>query len=425
MADSRLAVAEKEHLRRESFSDFFPSLALQYTATADKYRKQISIYSVGGQLAGNNVQALRGIQPSRWTVRGDPPHNGLAPSYPYRIDPYRSFGISATLTQPVFTGGKLLNDYKFAKLAVDYSDLQFEIDRQDLTLEVYEAYYQMLQSTKLLEVANESIRALEAFRDQAKAFYRHQVSTQVDVLSAEGQLAQARIQRTQARTYIERARASLNLLLRYPQETHTEIVEDLSYQPSPYRVSEIYATAAANRLEIRQANISVDQARALLKSAEADLLPSVSVQVSAARLNDDWNVFDPEGNNSWGIIGLLSWSFDIFRQHETVKEKRASQARAFVTREQLVEDIAKEVKQAYLDMKRSQQDIQDSRDAVAFRRENFRVIQRRYKEQVATYVEVLDAQRQLSQSEQDYITSVIGYMTNRAVLERNMGILGQ
>ena len=196
-------------------------------------------------------------------------------------------------------------------------------------------------------------------------------------------------------------------------------------QPSPYRVSEIYATAAANRLEIRQANISVDQARALLKSAEADLLPSVSVQVSAARLNDDWNVFDPEGNNSWGIIGLLSWSFDIFRQHETVKEKRASQARAFVTREQLVEDIAKEVKQAYLDMKRSQQDIQDSRDAVAFRRENFRVIQRRYKEQVATYVEVLDAQRQLSQSEQDYITSVIGYMTNRAVLERNMGILGQ
>ncbi len=212
----------------------------------------------------------------------------------------------------------------------------------------------MLQSIKLLEVANESIRALEAFRDQAMSFYRHGVSPQVDVLSAEGQLAQARIQRTQAATYIERARAALNSLLRYPQETPTKIVVDLSYQPHPYRIPDIYATAAANRLEIRQANISVDQAIALIKLAEADLLPSVSVQVTAARLNDDWNIFDPEGNNAWGVMCLLNWSFDIFRQRETVKEKRASQARAFVAREQLVEEVSKEVKQAYLDMERSQ-----------------------------------------------------------------------
>ena len=179
----------------------------------------------------------------------------------------------------------------------------------------------MLQSIKLLEVANKSIRALEAFRNQAKAFYREDVSPKVDVLSAEGQLAQARIQRTQAATYIERARAALNLLLRYPQETPTEIVVDLSFQPNPYRIPDIYTTAAANRLEIRQANISVDQAIALIKSAEADLLPSVSAQVTAARLNDDWNVFDPEGNNSWGILCLFTWSFDMFRQRETVKEK--------------------------------------------------------------------------------------------------------
>ncbi len=425
MADSRLAVAEKEHRRREAFSDFFPSLALQYTATADKYQQQILIDSLTGQPVGNNVQALSGIHPSRWVVRGDPPLKGFAPSYPYRIDPYRSFAVIASVNQPVFTGGGLVNNYKFSKLAVDYSAIQFEVDRQDLVLEVHEAYYQMLQSIKLLEVANESIRALEAFRNQARAFYREGVSPKVDVLSAEGQLAEARIQRTQAETYIEQARASLNSLLRYPQETPTEIVEDFSYQPNPYSIPDIYATAAANRLEIRQANISVDQAIALIKSAEADLLPSVSVQVKAARLNDDWNVFDPEGNNAWGVLCLLNWSFDMFSQRDTVKEKRASQARAFVAREQLVEEITKEVKQAYLNMEGSQRDIQDNRDAVAFRRESFRVSQKRYKEQVATYVEVLEAQRQLSLSEQDYITSVIGYMINRAVLERSMGILGQ
>ncbi len=115
MADSRLAVAEKEHQCREAFGDFFPSLALRYTATADEYKKQILVTSVSGQTAGNNVQALSGIQPSRWIIRGDPPLNGLAPNYPYRIDPYRSFSASATVTQPLFTGWKAIEQLQILK----------------------------------------------------------------------------------------------------------------------------------------------------------------------------------------------------------------------------------------------------------------------------------------------------------------------
>jgi outer membrane protein TolC len=414
MADSRLAVAEKEHQRREAFSDFFPSIDVTYIASTHKYQQE------------SNIGALTGIHPSRWAVRGSTAGGvGFFPNYPYRIDPFRQFTMSATITQPLFTGGRLLNDYKFAKLGVDYSAIQFEVDRQDLILQVYEAYYQLTQASKLLGVANDSIRALQALRNQTLEFFKAGVVPKVDVLSTEGQLAQAYIQQTQALADIEQSRATLCFLLRYPQETPLEIVEDLTYQPNPYRIPEIYATAAGNRLEIRQANISVDQAMALVKSAKADLLPQVSVQGTGTRLNDDWNVFDPEGNNDWSIQGVLTWSFDMFRRRDTVKEKRASQARAFVAREQLVEQVMEEVKLAYVDMKRSESDIQNNRKAVQFRRENFRINQERYKEQVATYIEVLDAQRQLSLAEGDYITSVIGYMTNRAVLERRMGTLRQ
>jgi outer membrane protein TolC len=416
MADSRLAVAEKEHQRREAFSDFFPTVDVTYTATADRYQQP--------QFIG----ALAGVHPSRWMVRGDPSNPftpGLGPTYPYRIDPYKQFTLSATMTQPLFTGGKLLSDYQYAKLGVDYSAIQFEVDRQNLILQVHEAYYQLTQAIKLLGVANDAIRALQALRNQTLEFFKAGVVPKVDVLSTEGQLAQAYIQQTQAMADIEKSKATLLFLLRYPQETPLEIMEDLNYQPNPYRIPEIYATAAANRLEIRQANISVDQAMALVKSAKADLLPQVSAQATGARLNDDWNVFDPEGTNDWSIQGLLVWTFDTFRRRETVKERRATQARAFVAREQLVERVMEEVKLAYVDMKRSESDIQNNRKAVQFRRENFRINQERYKEQVATYIEVLDAQRQLSLAEGDYIISVIGYMTNSAVLERRMGILRQ
>jgi len=155
------------------------------------------------------------------------------------------------------------------------------------------------------------------------------------------------------------------------------------------------------------------------------LLPQVSAQVQGTRMNDDWNPFDPEGVNDWQLQGLLTWTFDMFRTRETVKERRASEARAFVAREQLVEQVMEEVKLAYVDMRRSESDIGNNRKAVEFRRENFRINQERYKEQVATYIEVLDAQRQLSLAEGDYYTSLVGYRINKAILERRMGILRQ
>ncbi len=417
MADARLAIREKEYIRQEAFSDFFPTLDFAYQAKFDRYQN----------LSYRN--ALVGVHASRWSSRviggvtyPTQERDGQQ-TRPYRINPFTQVTSGLTLTQPIFSGGKLINEYKFARLGVDYTVIQSEVTRQNLILDVNDAYYGVMLAMKLLQVANESVRALEALRNQTMEFYKAGVVPKVDVLSTEGQLAQARIQRTQAITDIQKQTAQLNYLLRNPQETPTKIVEDLSYQPTDYEIPQIYAIAAGNRLEIRQANISVDQALALIKVAKGDLLPNISAKVNGSRTNDDWNTLDPEGTNYWTLQGTLTWTFDFFRRRMAVQERRVSEARSFVAREQLVEQIMNDVKQAYMDMKRSESDIFDNRKAVEFRRENFRINQERYKEQVATYVEVLDAQRQLSLSEGDYYTSLIGYKLNRATLERQMGIL--
>ena len=231
------------------------------------------------------------------------------------------------------------------------------------------------------------------------------------------------IQRTQSLADIAQNQALLNYLLRNPQETPLEIVEDPSFQLNKYTLPEAYAIAAANRLEIRQAHISVDQALALVKSAKADLLPNADVTVTAVRYNDDWNIMDPEGYNDWLLQGLGTWTFDMFRRRSAVQEKRTTSSRAVVNRKLLVETIMNEVKQVYEDMKRSESDIKDTMDAVRFRRESFRISRLEYEQQVATYVEVLDAQRQLSLAQADYHLSMAAYKINQATLERKMGIL--
>ncbi len=57
MADSRLAVDEKEYQRREAYSDFFPSIDVLYSGTFDRYRNS------------QYVSALSFVQDARRTGR--------------------------------------------------------------------------------------------------------------------------------------------------------------------------------------------------------------------------------------------------------------------------------------------------------------------------------------------------------------------
>lgn len=406
IVDALIAVREREYQRRQAYSDLFPTLSLEYSATGYRYKQ------------GSNVSNLAVAHDGRRDSSQYPYSD-----YPYRIDPYRAHNLSATLSQPIYSGGKLLANYRYAKLGVDYSNAKLEIDKQDLILKVHEAYYSLLKQELLVDVANQSIAALKSLRDQARKFYKAGTVAKVDLLSAEGDLASAMIERTDALTEVGRYKAQLNLLLGFPQETAIEIERDLRIIPQPLAPPVIYHIAAANRLEIRRANISVWQAMELLKAARGDLLPTIALQVQGSRFNDDWNVIDREATNDWRITGLLSWDFNMFRTKGTVLEKRASHDRAVVQRAQLVRDIMEEVKEAYLDLKRAESNIRAYRMAVEYRKESFRINEVRYREHTATYTEVLDAQRYLAQAQGNYYSALVNYKLNRAILERRMGIL--
>ena len=277
--------------------------------------------------------------------------------------------------------------------------------------------------TKLLEVANQSIAGLQALKHQSEELFKVHLILKVDVLAIETQLAQEQLTRVSAEADIERYRASLNNLLRYPQGTRTKVVNDVSYRPTRYEIPEIYSIAASNRLEIRQADITVEQAVALAKASQGNLVPQVDLQVTGSRTNDDWNPFDPEAVNDWSVQGVLSWTFDMFRSRETVKENRVVVAQSFVTREQVVEEIMKEVQQAYIDVKRSEKNIRINRRAVEFSAQTFKANKELYDRQLASYLEVLSAEEQMADAKRAYYASLIAHKINSAILERKMGVI--
>ncbi len=404
-------IRQLEWQSQAAYSDFFPSASITYTGTWPKYM-------VGGGEFGPPDHVSRY---SQYTGRSR--LNLPRMDYPYRIDPYRRFSGALSVNQPVYQGGKLVADYNIAKLAVTHSQLQLQVDRQDLVLAVYQAYYSMMLAEKVLEVVKESISTLRKLKALNTKFLRAGIVTKTDVLSTEGQLAQALVDQRSAQTDIATNRVILNTLMSNAPETPLEILQNYKYRPNSYRIPAIYTTAVSNRDEIIQATISIREAEEATKSAKAALLPTVSLEAAGGRRNDDWNVLDPEGTNTWTLAGVLSWSFDLFRSNSTVKQRREGIREQVLARQKLVQDISEQVKTAYLQMKKSEGDIQDTRRAVASRSENFRLFQKRYQEADVSYTEVLIAQRDLVLGQAEYYRALIGYRINQAILERAMGIL--
>jgi outer membrane protein len=404
-------IRQREWQSQAVYSDFFPTASINYSGVWPRY------LIGGGDLGPPDIVSRYSqfIGRSRLNLPGM--------DYPYRIDPYRRFTGTVTVTQPLYQGGKTCADYSFAKLDIGQSQLQFQVDQQDLILQVYQAYYSLMLSEKLLEVNRDSIAALERLKDLNVKFLRAGTVTKTDVLSTEGQLAQASVDRRFFLTDIETFKAALNNLLSNAPETPLEIMHDYQYTSNSYQIPAIYNVAMSNRDEIRQHTISIQQAIEATKSAAASLLPSVSLQGQGVRTNDDWNVLDQEGRNSWTLLGTLTWTFDLFRSNSTVKARREAIREQVLVRQKLVQDIWQQVKTAYVAMKRSEGDIGDFRRAVDARTENFRLFQKRYQEGDVSYTEVLIAQQNLVLSQADYYRSLINYRINLAVLERSMGTL--
>lgn len=407
---ARLGVRKKEHERRKAFSDFFPSIEVEYSGALNRYQDL------------DTIEYLSYAKDSRWYYR-QTPTGYITPAKPYRIDPFKTVTLTATLTQPLFAGGKLLNNYRYAKLGVQSAAIQLNLDRQDLILEVYKAYYSLVLGYKLLETANKSVEALEADKKQSEAFYKSGLVLEVDVLATDGQLAGALTHRRDARKYIDQYQAKLNFLLRFPQNNPVRVIEDTKYEPNSYRIPQIYEVAVRNRLEIAKADISIEQALAMVRVAEAGLMPKVDVEVEGSKLNDDWNALDPESYGTWTVTGVLTWSFDMFGYREKVKKRRVEHAEKFVARQQLVEQIMEDVHQAYLNMKQAEGNISDNRRQLRANLASYRHNSALYKEQLATYREVLDAESDAARAAADYYTSLMNYKIYKAVLERAMGIL--
>jgi outer membrane protein len=332
------------------------------------------------------------------------------------------YNFSTSINQPLFTGGLNLANYRAAKLGVDLSKENVETVKQDLVLQVRVGYFNILKAEKFLDVAKQTVKQFEAQLEVTKAFFEVGIVPKNDVLQAEVRLANARQTLVRAENDLAAVKSSFNILLRREINTPLEVVDILAYQPFPLGFEASLEEALRQRPEVKTAQLIIDQAKENVKIAKSGYFPTVSLSGNYNRLSDEPMLKGDMQNERWTVQALATftlwnWGNTAFK----VGENKVKVTQAEDSKNQLIESITLEVKNDHLNLLVAGKNIKVAETAIEQAEENLRMNEERYKYQVATQTDVLDAVVLLAQTRVNYYGALSDFNVAKAQLERSMG----
>ena len=336
-------------------------------------------------------------------------------------DNYRWKG---TVSQPVFTGFALTSAYELAKLGIDQSEMRIQQRKLDLALEVKARYFGILEADKALDVARKAVTSLASHVGVAESFYKVGMIPVNDLLKSRVQLANARQDLVKARNAARLARCAFNTLLSRPVDAPVEVKDILRYRPEGRDLRSFMAEALDRRPEIKLIDVHLLQADQRIRMARSRNYPEVAFTCDYIKEGNHPDVSGSRFHDAgrWQAMAVLSWNiWEWEKTHYSVLEQE-SRRRQFVKTRKAVEDtIRLEVKQAFLDLETAARNIPTTRKAVEQGEENLRVSEERYKAQVSTSTEVLDAQTLLTEARTNYHHALYDYNLALARLKRAIG----
>jgi outer membrane protein len=336
-----------------------------------------------------------------------------------------NYQFKATATQPIFMGFALLSAYQLAKLGIHQSGLELDEEILNLALQVKEAYFNILKADKALEVAEKAVEALDAHVIVARSFYEVGMTPVNDLLKAEVELANAKHDLVKVRNDAALAMSAFNVVLSRHIHAPVKVEDILISHTLKVQFEESAGVALKNRPEMRLLDVNIHQAEKQIMMERSGYYPQVSVTFDYIREGDEPEVSGSRFHDSstWQAMALCSWTFwEWGKTHYSVKEYKSLKRELLQTKKALEDRIRLEVKEAVLDLEEAEKNIPTTEKAVEQAEENLRVSQERYKAQVTTSTEVLDAQTLLTEAKTYYYNALYDYHLARARLKRAMGV---
>ena len=351
----------------------------------------------------------------------------------------KSYSTTLQLNQIIYDFGRTGNASDAARWGTRSTEQDRERSVHDVILNVKQAYYSLLASKNLVEVAQKRVEQTERHLAQAQAFFNAGSKPRFDVTRSEVDVNNARLNLITASNNVRIRMITLNNAMGMDPGKQTEIEETLPPAPVVPLLEKIQEEALKNRPELLKAESDIEAAKARVRAEESNYYPTLSVNGAynwASGTQDMGNLPPPSefpdvtgrelagdiGNN-WNAGIILS--IPLFQGGVTrgrVSEARANLSALEAQRKAVIQSVLLEVNQSYADMESSKVRIDVMESSLQKSQESLQLAEGRYQAGVGPSIEVTDAQLAAVQADTDHIQAQYDYEISVARLLRAMGV---
>lgn len=347
----------------------------------------------------------------------------------------KTAGVSnnADQTQGTLTASYLLFDFGGRKASLENAEQLLiaanaadDATVQTVFLDAVQAYYTLLSAKSSVEANRIAELSARESLAAAKAKYAAGSATPADRLQAQTALSQASLNLIRSEGDESNARGTLANVMGIPLTTSLQLAPVAKVLPDivvEKDIGRLIELARERRPDLQAADAQIRAGRASIEAAKASGMPTLSLDASASATAVSNAVGSSNVRN--GSIGLTV-SVPIFSGFGTTYQIRAAEARlenSIASRDQLANQIALQVWQAYQSLLTNSQAIRTADDLVKSAEQSEKVSLGRYKAGVGNILDVLTAQSSLASARQQKVAARYSWNTARFSLAQAIGLL--
>jgi len=308
------------------------------------------------------------------------------------------------LSQNVFAGFVTLADFQQAALREDSAEQGVRMARLELIRIVQENFFIYLKARQNVLSARDALERLRSQLAASQAFYDVGASPRIDVLQAEVDVSAAESALLVAENAVNTQKARLNTLLLLPLDADVEYSDQLGHIPFTRSLEDCLGQAYRLRPDLIIAEKSVQIAANDITRAKSAFYPQVAAVGTWGTTGNSVRAAgspNTQPHHSEWTVGMVA-EWQVFEWGRTVNDVRRAgheKNRVQAAADNLRQEVGFMVKVRMLAMNEAAQRITVAQKGVEQAAEAYRMADARYRQQVGTMTEVLDAQAKLSQAE--------------------------
>ncbi len=326
---------------------------------------------------------------------------------------------------PSVSADMLLFDFGKTKAQADVAKRTYEAAQEslqsninDVIFNCKQAYYNLLFALQQEQVYEDTVKDYELHLEQAMAYYNIGTKPKIDVLTAQYNLGNAKLNLIKAKNTVKIAYVQLSNSMGLPEYTGYEVKDNLNTKAYEIDVKEAVNTAFETRPALLAAKKKAEASELLVRASRRAFTPDISGFASYSRGGKKVDT-----DYGYQVGAQLTYSsVNLLLLKKQVDEAKATYKKDLADYENTKQTVYFEVKEAYINLVNAQDSIKVAKLSMDQAKEQYDQASGRYKVGLGDAIELKDAETTYRNSQLSYYSTLLDYHVYAANLEKVVGV---